>query len=232
MFAQFVLATVLLFAAKDPAVVGTWGMGGATLFWINADGTGEMEGEAFTWSTDKGVMTIVSGGETEKVGYSLKGGRLVLAMDGTPMTLDKMGGAAAPVEAPAPVKVPAKAPKAAAPVTAGKDELSQFLLRNAWCTFTFNKNSGASSKSRSQFFPDGTFTTDGQSEGYSSGYGGTMASQNNSGTSGQWRVVKGQLEFNTPGTNGQWVGAPFEVTRNSNGSPIIKGGGKEYMVCE
>ena len=32
MLAQLVLATVLLFAGKDPAVVGTWGMGGTTLF--------------------------------------------------------------------------------------------------------------------------------------------------------------------------------------------------------
>lgn len=271
MLAHLVLAAVLLFAGKDPAVVGTWGMGGATVLWINADGTGEMEGQAFKWSTDKGVFSIVaSDGETDEIGYAVKGGKLVISMDGVPLALDKMGAGGTPVEAAAPAKgktgkaaavppgmeglspeeiamlqqmreakaqgqpagAPAKAPKAAAPAKAGKDELSQFLLRNAWCTFTFNKHSGASSKSRSQFFPDGTFTTDGQSEGYSSGYGGTMASQQNSGSSGQWRVVKGQLEFNTPATNGQWVGAPFEVTRNSNGSPIIKGGGKEYMVCE
>jgi len=232
MFAQLVLATVLLFAGKDPAVVGTWGMGGATLFWINADGTGEMEGEAFTWSTDKGVMTLVADGETEKVGYSVKNGKLVVAMDGTPITLDKMGGRsaapAAPVE-PAPAGKPAKA--AGKPTKAGNDPLSQLLLRNAWCSFSFNKSSGVTKKSRVQFFADGTVVEGAQGEGYSSGYGGTMASQENSGMRGNWRVVGGKLEMSQEGAN-QWVEQPTSVTRNSNGSPIVMSGGKEYMVCE
>lgn len=62
------LGVVLMFAGKDPQVVGTWGMGGATLLSIHADGTGELEGEPFTWSTDKGVLTVVAGGETDKLG--------------------------------------------------------------------------------------------------------------------------------------------------------------------
>lgn len=220
------LGVVLMFAGKDPQVVGTWGMGGATLLSIHADGTGEMEGEPFTWSTDKGVLTVVAGGETDKLGYAVKNGKLVVSMDGTPMTLDKMGGTSA---APA---APAKSPKAAAPGKAGTDSLSQLLLRNAWCSFSFNKTSGYSSKSRVKFFADGTYSTAAQGEGYSSGYGGTMASQHNTGDAGNWKVTGGQLQMSSAETNGQLVTLPLEVTRNSNGSPIIKANGKEYMVCE
>lgn len=260
MLARLVLATVLLLAGKDPHVVGTWGVGGETLLRINGDGTGEAEGESFTWSTDKGVLTTVTDGETEKVGYSVKGGRLVIAMDGEMITLEKIGGPApakgktgkaVPVpegmEGLSPEEVAmlqqmmaaqggqpaagnaAKAPKAA---KAGTDELSQFLMRNAWCTFTFNKTSGASSKSRAVFFPDGTFSGNAQSEGYSSGYGGTMASQHDSGDSGEWKVMNGKLHLRNAETGNQWVLQELQITRNSNGSPIINAGGKEYMVCE
>lgn len=239
MLTSLFFGAVLLFAGKDPQVVGTWGMGGATILWINADGTGEMEGESFKWSTDKGVLSIVaSSGESDQIGYAVKGGRLVVSMDGTPITLDKMGGgssAAAPDVAPAdPVKVaPAKAePKAAAPAKAGKDELSQFLLKNAWCSMSFNVKSGYSSKSRAQFFQDGTFSMASQGEGYSSGYGGTMASQSNTGDGGEWKVVSGKLMIKNADTGNQWVQQALEITRNSNGSPIIKSGGKEYMVCQ
>lgn len=285
MLSSLVIGVVLMFAGKDPAVVGTWGMGGATLMYLNADGTGEMEGERLTWSTDKGVLTITGpDGATDKVGYAVKGGKLVISMDGVPMSLDKMGGgAAAPdvksagagaaktgrtAEVPAGMeglspeemaylqqllaanggqpanttnlgaptggnpggKAPAKG--AAAPAKAGNDPLSQMLLANAWCSFSYNKNSGYSSKSRVQFFADGTFGQNAQSEGYSSGYGGTMASQHNSGDAGMWKVVNGKLMVNTAETGHQWAEMPMSITRNSNGSPIITANGREYMVCQ
>lgn len=233
MLAQLVLATVLLFAGKDPQVVGTWGIGGATICWINADGTGEMDGESFKWSTDKGVLTfIAAGGETEQVGYSVKNGKLVVAMEGMPITLDKLGdGASEPLRPEPSQGKTTAAPKAAAPQKAGKDELSQLLLKNAWCSFSYNKNSGVTSKTRVQFFADGTVVQGAQGEGYSSGYGGTMASQHNSGLRGNWRVVGGQLQMSEENAN-EWVDQPTSVTRNSTGAPIVKSGGKEYMVCE
>lgn len=286
MLSSLVLGVVLMFAGKDPAVVGTWGMGGVTLMFLKADGTGEMEGESLKWSTDKGVLTVIGpDGEEDKVGYAVKGGKLVLSMDGVPMTLDKLGGGGA--EAPAPAKsgagktgktagVPAgmeglspeevaylqqllaanggqggaqpnslgqpnggnlggqPQPAKAAPGAqkAGNDELSQFLMRNAWCSFSYNKTSGYSSKSRAQFFPDGTYSLGAQGEGYSSGYGGTMASQHNTGDGGLWKVVNGKLMMSNAETGNQFVELPMQITRNSNGSPIINANGKEYMVCQ
>ena len=40
---------------------------------------------------------------------------------------------------------------------------------------------------------NGTYGTCGRSEGYSSGSGGTMASQRDSAGGGLWKVVKGEL---------------------------------------
>lgn len=287
MLSSLVLGVVMIFAGKDPAVVGTWGMGGATLMHLNADGTGEMEGEPLKWSTDKGVLTITGpDGETDKVGYAVKSGRLVVSMDGVPMTLDKIGGGGAsdakpksgsgknaelppgmeglsPEEAAylqqllaaqggqpaagngansnygkptggnlggAGTAAPAKG--AAAPQKAGKDQLSQFLMANAWCSFSYNSTTGYSSKSRAQFFPDGTYSLGAQGEGYSSGYGGTMASQHNTGDGGMWKVVNNKLMMSNAETGNQWVELPMQITQNSNGAPIIKANGKEYMRCQ
>jgi hypothetical protein len=116
-------------------------------------------------------------------------------------------------------------PQAAAP----NDELSQFLTRNAWCGFTFNQRSGTSTRERVVFQGDGLVLQQSGAETYSSGRSGTVAGQHGGGKQGRWKVENGLLHLSEDGFN--WAPQQLQVTPNSNGSPIIKSGGKEYMVC-
>lgn len=102
------------------------------------------------------------------------------------------------------------------------------MLSSAWCTFSYNKISGYSNTTRWVFSPNGTYSKGGRGEGYSSGYGGTMASQHNSGGGGRWKVVNGQLYI------GDTIPQPVQsvVKHNSNGSPIVVVNGVEYSRCK
>ena len=124
----------------------------------------------------------------------------------------------------------AKKPAAAAKPAAQDQEAVQFLTANAWCSFTYNQRSGTSTRERVVFRPDGSVTQQGGAETYSSGRSGTVSGQHTSGNQGRWRVRGGQLELSADGAT--WAPQPLEVTKNSNGYPIIKSGGKEYMVCQ
>jgi hypothetical protein len=117
-----------------------------------------------------------------------------------------------------------------APSANQETQLSQFLTRNAWCSFSYNQRSGTSTKERVMFRADGTVTQQGGAETYSSGYSGTVAGQHTSGNQGRWRVQGTSLELSQDGMN--WAPQPLQVTQNSNGYPILKSGGKEYMVCQ
>ena len=118
------------------------------------------------------------------------------------------------------------APQASA---GGNDELSQFLTRNAWCGFTYNQRTGTSTRERIVFQGNGVVLQQSGAETYSSGRSGTVAGQYGGGKQGRWKVENGQLHLSEDGFN--WAPQPMQVTRNSNGYPIIKSGGKEYMVC-
>jgi hypothetical protein len=124
----------------------------------------------------------------------------------------------------------AKKPAAAAKPAATEQEAVQFLTANPWCSFTYNQRSGTSTRERVVFRPDGTVSQQGGAETHSSGRSGTVAGQHASGNQGRWRVRGGQLELSADGA--KWAPQPLEVTKNSNGYPIIKSGGKEYMVCQ
>lgn len=71
---------------------------------------------------------------------------------------------------------------------AGNSPLTQLILSSAWCSFTYNKISGASSTTRVQYFRDGTWSTGGRSETYNSGANGAYAGQSNSTDHGRWEV--------------------------------------------
>jgi hypothetical protein len=122
-------------------------------------------------------------------------------------------------------------PGAAAPAAPGGSDaqLSQFLTRNAWCGFTFNQRSGTSSTERIVFDANGTVTQSSGRETYSSGASGSVAGQYSGGQQARWKVADGALHLSQDGVN--WQPQPLQITQNSNGSPIVKSGGKEYMVC-
>jgi hypothetical protein len=106
---------------------------------------------------------------------------------------------------------------------------NELLVSSAWCTFTYNKTTGYSHTKRVQFNGNGSYGTGSRGEGYSSGSGGSMASQRNASGGGRWRVDKGEL-FMSQGAGGL---APVRtlVKRNNNGYPIIVADGVEYSQC-
>ncbi len=107
---------------------------------------------------------------------------------------------------------------------------NDLLLSSAWCTFSYNKTTGYSNTTRVRFSRNGTYSTGGRAEGYSSGRGGTYASQRDSGSGGKWKVVKGELYL----SEGYGPLNPVRtvVKKNSNGYPVIVADGVEYSQCK
>ena len=116
---------------------------------------------------------------------------------------------------------------AAAPAHA-RDMSPELLLSSAWCTFSYNKVSGASRSKRVTFSPNGSWSMGGRAESYSSGRAGSVAGQTDSGGGGQWRVQNGEL-FMSEG--GQLEHVQTVLRRNSNGYPVIVADGIEYSQC-
>lgn len=212
--------------AGDSSLTGKWGTNGDVLYTFKADGTGDSDGMPFRWRTSNGILYITADGETDQVAYQVQGNTLTLSMGLFPMTLERIG--------KAPDSTKAKSNKGTASSnqgnTAGNDNLSRLLLSSAWCSFSYNKTTGYSNTRRYQFYQNGTWSDSAQGEGYSSGYGGTMASQHNSSRNGQWKVKSGQLYMAEPG--GDLEPVQTQVYYNSNGSPILKADGVEYSQCQ
>jgi hypothetical protein len=120
--------------------------------------------------------------------------------------------------------------KKQSPSAGGADsQLAQFLTRNPWCGFTYNQHTGTSTSERVVFYGNGTVVQTSGRETYNSGPNGTVAGQHGGGQQGRWKVANGVLHLSQDGVN--WSPQPLQVTQNSNGYPIIKSDGKEYMVC-
>jgi hypothetical protein len=107
---------------------------------------------------------------------------------------------------------------------------NDLLLSSPWCTFKYNQTTGYSNTTRVKFNKNGTYSTGGRAEGYSSGRGGTYASQGDSQSAGKWKVVKGELYISEG--YGQLNPVRTVVKKNSNGYPIILADGVEYSQCK
>lgn len=114
---------------------------------------------------------------------------------------------------------------------AGNDQLSQLLMSSAWCWLKYA--SGNTYQERIVFSSNGTWSSNKQSEIYGSNqYAGTSAhAVGAGGAQGQWAVKGGQLYLSDPPETPQLVPVPLQITRNSNGYPIITADGKEYSQC-
>jgi hypothetical protein len=128
--------------------------------------------------------------------------------------------------APAAKKEP-PADKAAASGVDG--QLTALLTRNAWCGFTYNQHSGTSTTERVVFNANGLVARNSGAQTYNSGSAGSVAGQYGNSNQARWKVANGMLHLSQDGVN--WAAQPLEVTQNSNGYPIIKSGGQEYMQC-
>ncbi len=122
--------------------------------------------------------------------------------------------------------------------TVNDDAIKKVLLANDWCSFSYSGGGGGygssgsyghSSTSRVHLSPDGTISRRSGSENYSSNQYGSVASQGNDGDGGRWQVRGGVLYLSNGNAPLQPVN--LSITRNSNGSPILKADGIEYMRC-
>ncbi len=238
-----IMVLVLAGAPKaDPKLAGSWTLDGEPFCTLKADGTGSFDEDRIRWGVKGDELVITGEDETERVPYTLAGDSLTLHMGGIPITLTRVGkagkaqGKVVQVSGTQPSggeEAKEAAKKEPAARGAGKDALSQLLVSSAWCSFSFNKHSGTTSRSRVQFLPDGSWSSGGQAETYHSGASGSVAGQYNSGGGGQWAVKGGQLFMSDPPeTPSLEPIEPFSVTKNSNGSPIINAMGKEYARCD
>jgi hypothetical protein len=109
-------------------------------------------------------------------------------------------------------------------------QIRQVLTANAWCSFSYNKISGASHTRRVVFRPDGMLLTTGGGETYSSGSAGTVAGQSNSRQSARWKVYQ-QRVYADPLDGSGFQDLEVTATRNSNGYLILKSDGREYSMC-
>ena len=123
----------------------------------------------------------------------------------------------------------AKSQKPAAAPGGTDGQLTALLTRNAWCGFTYNQHTGTSTNERVVFSPNGQVSRSSGAQTYNSGSAGSVAGQSSNAAQARWKVANGMLHVSQDGTN--WTPQPLQVTQNSNGYPIIKSGGKEYMQC-
>ena len=206
-------------------------MQGGDILELRADGTAALAGEETRWAV-RGNQLVVG---PDVMPYMLQGNRLITTVGAIQLAWRRVGGA--PPGTPTPMQRAAQAGQAQgqAQGQGGQSnpqdsQARQILMNNAWCSFTYNKVSGASTTRKVMFRPDGVMTINGGAEGYSSGYGGTYASQSNNASAMLWKFENLRLLVDDRGGAGyQDVG--LTSTTNSNGSIILKAQGQEYSMC-
>ncbi|HKY61916.1 MAG TPA: hypothetical protein VJR29_00720 [bacterium] len=107
--------------------------------------------------------------------------------------------------------------------------LAPLLTSSAWCSFKYSQVTGYSNSTRYRFNRNGTYSMGSRGEGYSSGGGGTFASQHDGGSGGRWKVEGERLFLSDDGV--EWESVATRVKSNSNGNPIIVADGVEYSQC-
>ncbi len=194
---------------------------------LDESGNGSFNGTPLSYQVQGGQIYVSINGGLQAYFYELKQNQLVIGG----------GDLAAPVQFTRASKAKSTQ-KTPAGNTDNDEAIKRFLLANDWCSFSFSGGGGGygssgsyghSSTSRVHLSPDGTISRRSGSENYSSNSNGSLASQGNSGDAGRWQVQGGVLYLSDGNTPMQPVN--LSMTRNSNGSPILKAGGVEYMQC-
>jgi hypothetical protein len=213
LLAAIVLTLVSSAPEHDAKLSGSWGVNGQLMMKLESNGTGTMSGQSVKWSTSHGVLRAVgANGQADEVAYTLDGDGLTLTMNGVPVRLERLGGAGAAAKASSP-------PATSAGAGAGSDALSKLLVSSLWCSFSYK--SGTTRTKKTQFLANGTWSQQGNRETSWSGSNGSFYGSSGSGAAGRWAVKDGQLLLSAPPQYPDLVPVPIQVTRNSNGYPII-----------
>ncbi len=211
------LPLILSFLLAAPPLAGSWSLDGATYVVLRPNGTGTSKDVGqFSWTARGSVITVVTPQGVSQIPFRLSRNQLTIVVNGRQLVLRRGAGGT-----PAGV-VPAGAVATSTP-------LARLLLSSVWCTFRFNKVTGYSSSSRIAFRSNGTWDRGARSEGFSSGHGGSMASQGDSRSGGRWQV-RGSRLFIAQGA-GPLAEVRLVVKRNSAGHPIVVADGVEYSQC-
>ncbi len=218
-------------AKPDRSLAGRWlyqqGAASSEMV-LDAKGGGTFDGVALSYLVQGDQLIVSMNGGMVAYHYQLKKDRLLLQGG-------DLNGVAQFVRA-APANTRGAENKQGAK---GKDEpLTKLLLSSDWCSFSYSGGGGGynssgsygrSSTTRFHLSADGTFKSSSGSESYSSNANGSIAGQGGSGAGGRWQVRAGV--FYISDANGAMQPVQLSVTRNSNGYPIIKSNGVEYMQC-
>jgi hypothetical protein len=189
---------------------------------LEAAGSGSFNGTPLRYEVHGNQIFVSINGGLQAYFYELKQNHLSLGG----------GDLAAPVQftRASKSKNTQKTPKNS---TGNDDAIKRVLLANDWCSFSYSGGGGGSyghsSTSRVHLSSDGRISRTSGSENYSSNQYGSVASQGNSGDGGRWEVRGGVLYLASGNAPLQPVN--LSITRNSNGSPILKVDGIEYMQC-
>lgn len=235
-FISSIVLLLLLFggaAAETPkSLVGRYQMEvqGGDILELRADGSASLAGDETRWTATENVLTVGPDAMT----YQLIDGHLILNMGNVRLRWRKLGGVskgASPMQRQAD-RAKVVQPETTAEQAAPQDvEASRMLMSSAWCSFTYNKNTGASTTRRVVFRPDGVITINGGAETYSSGYGGTYAGQSKSGQSMRWKLQNLRLYIDE-GNGAGFQDINLTADKNSNGWPILHAEGREYSMCK
>ncbi|MFT3711782.1 MAG: hypothetical protein QM817_29440 [Archangium sp.] len=217
-----------------------WKTDGATLTIIDPDG----EAEQLGYKVDGDALTITMGGmpmQLRRGGAPMKtGGRkdaqkepseddaaLIAAAQQWIAQQQQMQGQGQGQQGQQPMQK-GKQPGVAQPQPAGNDQLSRLLLSSNWCWLRYSN--GNSYTQKVHFNANGTWSDNSESDIYSNNYGTVAQATGNRTNGGQWAVKGGQFYLSSP-ENPQLVPVPLNITRNSNGYPIITANGREYSMC-
>jgi hypothetical protein len=211
----------------------------STILELKPGGTGSLAGEPLRWQLrgDRLVVTDKNGG-TDTNTVRVQGDQLAIVGSGGATVLFSRAGTEAgkPPAAAAgkrAASASARAPPSAAASSATDSQLRDLLLSSAWCSFSYKATPGGgdhTSSSRVVFRKDGTAVRGTSSETYSTGTGGQYAGARQGGGGLRWQVKGGRLLVDA-GEGQGFQDVDLQVTRNSNGYPILNAAGAEYMQC-
>ncbi|MFI5280828.1 MAG: hypothetical protein ACHQU1_10045 [Gemmatimonadales bacterium] len=173
--------------------------------------------------------SYMDGGAAHAFQIAVQGDVMQFSSEGANITLQRQSGSAAVAGSPPASPAPKAGGRGSVAATPQDRQLAQLLLSSRWCAFSYSQTSGTSHTERVQYFSNGTVTQSTGGETYNSGQNGTVAGQSRGGRNGMWRVQGGVLMLSEDGQT--WTPQPLQVTRNSNGYPIVNANGKEYSQC-
>lgn len=185
---------------------------------LRANGSATLGDDEDTWSARDGTLRV---GEAT-MGYTLEKGRLVLTLNGARTSWKKLPTGGAPAPQPRAAQGAGGTPQDA--------EIRQTLMASPWCSFSYNKVSGASSTRRVVFRQDGAMVVSSGGESYSSGYGGTYAGQSRGQSTMRWKVESRRLLVDA-GDGSGFRDVALGATRSSSGGLVLHADGQEYVSC-